>query len=62
MVRTERLRPGGLHRLEHTAMQLLMAYTKEEDTEAFFIFLDCEKAFDFDRRSWEYLSEAMRNL
>ena len=43
-------------------MQLLMAYTKEEDTEAFFIFLDCEKAFDFDRRSWEYLSEAMRNL
>ena len=41
-------------------MQLLQAFAEEEDIEAVFIFLDFEKAFD--RCSWEYLSEAIRNL
>ena len=40
-------------------MQLLQAFAEEEDIEAV-IFLDFEKAFD--RCSWEYLSEAIRNL
>ena len=41
-------------------LQLLQAIAEEEDLEALLIFLDFEKAFD--RCSWDYLSEAIRNL
>ena len=52
--------PGGFIVENILLMQLLQAFAEEEDIEAVFIFLDFEKAFD--RCSWEYLSEAIRNL
>jgi len=52
--------PGGFIVENIILLQLLQAIAEEEDLEALLIFLDFEKAFD--RCSWDYLSEAIRNL
>ena len=41
-------------------LKLIQAYIEDEDSDAYFIFLDMEKAFD--RCSWEFLIEAMRAI
>ena len=41
-------------------LKLVQAYLEEEDSEAMFIFLDMEKAFD--RCSWSYLNKALKAL
>jgi len=38
-------------------LKLVQAYVEEEDTDAYFVFLDMEKAFD--RCSWEFLIDAL---
>ena len=41
-------------------LKLLQQLIEEEDSEAIFLFLDCEKAFD--RCSWEFLIKGMETL
>ena len=41
-------------------LKLIQAYVEEEDSDAYFVFLDMEKAFD--RSSWEYLVEALEAI
>ena len=41
-------------------LKLIQAYVEHEDSDAWFVFLDMEKAFD--RCSWDYLIEALPAL
>eukprot|EP00964_Phaeocystis_antarctica_P067902 scaffold41134_cov33-Phaeocystis_antarctica.AAC.1 len=52
--------PGGFIVENILLLHLLQTYAEEENIEALFIFLDFEKAFD--RCSWDYLRDAIRNL
>ena len=52
--------PGGFIVENILLLQMLQTFAEEEDLDALFIFLDFEKAFD--RCSWDYLRDAIRNL
>ena len=52
--------PGGFLPENIMLLKLIQAYVEAEDSEAYFVFLDMEKAFD--RCSWEYLHEALRAI
>ena len=52
--------PGGFLPENIMLLKLIQAYIEEEDSDAYFIFLDMEKAFD--RSSWEYLVEALEAI
>ena len=52
--------PGGFIAENTMLLKLIQAYVEDENEEAFFIFLDMEKAFD--RCSWDYLRKALTAL
>ena len=52
--------PGGFLPENIMLLKLIQAWVEEEDEEAFFVFLDMEKAFD--RSSWQYLHDALRRI
>ena len=52
--------PGGFIAENIMLLKLVQAYVEEEHIEAFFLFLDMEKAFD--RCSWDYLHGALEEL
>ena len=52
--------PGGFLPENIMLLKLIQAYVEEEDSEAYFVFLDMEKAFD--RSSWEYLHKALHAI
>ena len=41
-------------------LKLIQAYVEDEDSDAYFLYLDMEKAFD--RCSWDFLIRAMREI
>jgi hypothetical protein len=49
--------PGGFLPENIMLLKLIQAYIEDEDSDAYFVFLDMEKAFD--RCSWEYLHRAL---
>ena len=52
--------PGGFLPENIMLLKLIQAYVEDEDSEAYFVFLDMEKAFD--RSSWEYLQRALHAI
>ena len=52
--------PGGFIAENLMLLNLIKAYVEEEREDAFFLFLDMEKAFD--RCSWDYLTKALTQL
>ena len=52
--------PGGFLPENIMLLKLIQAYIEEEDEDAYFVFLDMEKAFD--RSSWVYLREALNAI
>ena len=49
--------PGGFLPENIMLLKLIQAYVEAEDEDAYFVYLDMEKAFD--RCSWTYLHEAL---
>ena len=52
--------PGGFLPENIMLLKLIQAYVEHEDSDAWFVFLDMEKAFD--RCSWEYLHAALKAI
>ena len=52
--------PGGFLPENIMLLKLLQAHIEKEDEEAFYVFLDMEKAFD--RCSWEFLKEGLHAI
>ena len=52
--------PGGFLPENIMLLKLIQAYVEDEDSDAYFVFLDMEKAFD--RSSWVYLTEALEKI
>ena len=52
--------PGGFLPENIMLLKLIQAYVEAEDEDAYFVYLDMEKAFD--RCSWTYLHEALHKI
>ena len=52
--------PNGFIAENTMRLKMLQSLIEEEDSEAIFLFLDCEKAFD--RCSWDFLIAGLEAL
>ena len=52
--------PGGFLPENIMLLKLIQAYVEDEDSDAYFVFLDMEKAFD--RSAWTYLTQALEKI
>jgi hypothetical protein len=52
--------PGGVLPENSMLLKLIQAYIEDEDSDAYLVYLDMEKAFD--RSPWEYHIEALEAI